>query len=1134
MRDLLDDGSRSLVFLIDTAGCAIPATVRNGKDARFRRSVAIEYGSLLISTAERLLAHADTGAPGGVLWTYRIFDSRDGKSTSYKAAQVRSSLSRASKSSIEEFRKALIPSLISACETQSAPTTCIEKLSAAITDGISAVAARGFEVYSPDSFLESTDTDATPTKKAKQEREKIDNEPLVVVLAAVPQSVKEVPTFLHGHDDIEHNITNQQVKPGSKRSQLGKGQTLTSQLFAQLESKMCLVHAFNALTKSKVQLLWIHAYSRRSEESSCLCPSLVFAFKEWVEQKKGVNAFEDLHSLLLDRSIAPFTSFARRIARPALEKALDLTFPAKVTPQEWIPADLLITSTRTPGNVETMSERMLKIEFFDVMSTPLPTEAPKKYLAICVALSKLGSFETGDETPGLARVLSKKTVTNATGQVIESFQEPKWAGMFSGLMLSLAQAGLSLVVHIYCSDSPSAKTEPHKTVMISALTPLSAVVRKLNPTQSKRLELNPVTPGCMLLPTDSNALRKRIFPGLGKLGDDCTDSTGHAWPSGQNARFFEAHLSAPHASHDKPFDDNGNACSKALQEAAQFSTPHNVTALLENLNVTSSEKQFDQLRSAIENFNGDPSHGQESLFEELGDGQLEMDKLEKILKQDGLPQKLVEHSPKDTNSPNAESVSASKEKECQAKPSSAVPGESLEIASQSVPCTPPAEASQSPIANAASALLMMSASPPSKHSIDGESKVAGTTLSFHDSGSFDGTFGTICGQIDEDIGRIKSIDKDDLIMQCNVVVRSLGRLVDFGRSCQFAFAQGPSLESRVRKLKKIEKAIKTAEGARDESRSSDNFGRILLFQCMRSYEQATLNAAKQAFKFQEYVKDHNVNLADISGKPQRVLEKSLKRTNKFLNIAQAVAVSQDRYYNVGNPYLEIFDEFFNSVISRFYVDGNTSACAVAKVISEEFEKSLDTSRCSVSLNKATDAAASTKLARLPETQAIVLNPVPQIENPLVNKRSHSYLYDERGGRDRKRPRTKDPKKVLVEATASRNASRIQNTNRRDSGQGLRSFQREKSGQLPLRIKPSGCPKNRLSLRSSDPLFQFNMGRRMKYSLSERLKHNISRLDLNGCSLNEDDFYASVTLSQPESNMQNEVLVPGTPSDNESG
>lgn len=1144
MRGLLDDGSRSIIFLVDTAGCAISTSVRAGRDIRFRRSVAREYSTLLISAIERLLAHADEGAPGGVLWTYRIFDSRDGLATSCKTAPVRSSLSRATITSIEECSKALMSSMHAACELQSVSTTCLEKVSTAITDGISTISTRGSELYSPDSFLESTDTDATPSKKSKQERDKTDSEPLVVLFAAAPQTKKEIPTFFGGrHKNDLINFEGPQLE----KLDSGACQTLS----VALENNMRMQIVLETIRKSKSQLLWIHAYSRRAEEPNCFSPGLINEFKTWMEKNDCVNAFEDLYSLLIDRSVAPFAALARRAARPAMEKAVEISTATYHNAQEWVPVDFLVSSTSVPDNIDGANDRVLKAEFCGVLP-PVSKAEPKKYRAVCVGLlqlpcadTTLSFIESVNEAPGLLRPSRKRLAEFRPAN--ECASENQWIGAFSGLMLSLAQAGLSLVVSIMSDDISSSSGEPFKTVIISALTPLCAIVRPADAAVFKRLQLEPVLSGSILPPADSNALRKRIFPGLGKLGSDFSDCVGEAWSATQSARFFEAHLSnSGIMAHQSEVNLEVNECGKALQNASKYSTPHSVATFLEELNAKSEGKHVEQLRFAIANSQCRLNDEQDcTIFGYLDDGKQIMDTLEKSLaeaKSTKLTHPTSSSGPELAGSEipevSMQTSTAENNESDEVKLALTVPDQSCEIGSHSVPCTPPPlNLPQSPIANAASALLMMSASPPLLDSCvrEGEQTPDEAPARNPETDSSESMITTICDQIDEDIRLIKSIDKMDVVMQCHVVLRSLGRLVDFWRDSDFSSAVGPFVKARVRRLKKIQKGINLAEEARATSERPDNPDRSLLFFSMKCYQQVTLSAAKQTHKFSKHVNENNVNLKDMPENSQRVLKKSLKRTSKFLNTALAVAVSQNHSNSDDNPYQEVFDEFFNSVISRFYTQHCTPSCVLANGIMDEFEKSFDSSRCgSVALNQATDAAASLKLVSPVENQSLYSSPVAQRDkNPSISKRSRSREYDRRECPERKRPRTRDLKRVLAEATASRSVSRIhQVAPRRESALGLRSLEREKDIQRPLQTKGMAHASSRKSLRSTDPLFMFNMGRRMKYSISERLKQNEWLNTCNSNALSGANFYAKASepLQQTGSNEQNEVLVPGTPSD----
>eukprot|EP00171_Calliarthron_tuberculosum_P020297 IDg20297t1 len=194
--------------------------------------------------------------------------------------------------------------------------------------------------------------------------------------------------------------------------------------------------------------------------------------------------------MLMDRSVLPFAVLARRAARPATEKSIKITTAAHGSALEWVPVDFFVSSTSTvPENIEDIKDRVLKVDFFGILPPVSIAEAGKKYHAVCIGLLKLPNLdatlariESNDEVPGLARPREK-----SHGELRHADDSNQWVGAFSGLMLSLAQAGLSLVVSILTNNASHSSAEPFKTVIISALSPLCAIVRPVDATVFKRL-----------------------------------------------------------------------------------------------------------------------------------------------------------------------------------------------------------------------------------------------------------------------------------------------------------------------------------------------------------------------------------------------------------------------------------------------------------------------------------------------------------------------------------------------------------------------------------------------------------------------------------------------------------------------
>ncbi len=1082
----------------------------------------------------------------------------------------RLSLSTVSPASFDDCRRAVLAGMQNAASELNAPTASAEVVSSAINDGVSAIAPGGLNAGSPDSFLlDSTDTDATPTRKAKEERDKIDNAPLIVLFASAPQSQKEIGIFF---DEPGARSEKECAKKKNEKSQAvvqAKTNTPTQnhRPFAlQLQENLPLRHALENVAKSNAQLLWVHAYSRRSEDMSCFSSSLVAKFKIWISRKPGVTAFVDLHSLLIDRNIAPFFPLARRLSRPAQEKNVTLESQASEIEcgRNWVPLDIYVTPGISTNKVDAQdgsqrcaNERVLRTEISGLFPKD---QAPKQYFAYCSSLLhvpepgsilfKLGAF---DSPAGLARPRSEGSITSDAGEKEDnaSVTPGQWVSAFSGLMISLSHTKALLVVRIYTSDpEASSQHEPFKAILVQPLTPLSAIVRSVDPTILRELKLDLLDANHPSIV--SMASSKRIFPDPCARNGHCVDSVGEPMES-LNARFFESHLSNTSLTTELDEDENSNDIQETLRSSGTSQSPHNISSLLENFSGLPNSKLIQKIGSSLEKFEdgmNDARHCTEYSQGELGCDKAIMEKLRASLAVRKTPNVQWGENGLVVASRSAESLSSSPAKRIETEvgadnitkitssrglqnPDNGCSLTEVQVSDQktetrSIPCTPLVEGVGYPTLQAASLLLSIgrSTSPCPLEQIP-PSTIFPVIDKTDDLVRSPATFASISGQIEDEILALKSIDMDDLVMQCNVVLRSFGRMVHLGNQTAFSFVKEESFKNRIVKFSKIQKNIRSKEKAKSNSSNTEKLDRDLLISCLRAYEQAMLRAFKEVVAFDVHIKEIKYDDGIFSDKTERILERGLKRTSKLLNIVQVLSVAQDLHNNDGNPYGEIFDNFFTSVLSNFGAgDCHLAARAVAKALADEYEKPLELPELSSVpfVSEPGEALEGYSVGGTRSRAEFSSQDISQVPAPAP-KRTRPRDHGRSEGGPRKRPRTKDLKRVLADATASRLQQAVP---RRESSR----LTHEKCIQRPLqsRTKGSTSSKRRSTLRSSDPLYGSHLASKRKESFAEMMKPQLEEC------IDEDyvlplKFYPKDHMgSQPDSvgTNYNEVCVPETP------
>lgn len=1080
MVGLFEDDCRSLIFLVDAACCSTSANVSKGKGAPFLRQVAKEHSSMVLSVMERLLAHSQQLATGGVLWSFRIFDSLAPDSPVLTPSF---SFSHPSLPNIDECRKMVLKQFNLSCENIRSPTCSSQSVAATIIDGIAAVSK---QIGTPDSFLvDSTDTDCTPMKR-KRNINKVANRPLVVLLAKAPHGSAEFDTFL-----------NTQRKSAFVKKECQATHESDEEIVSRLNLNESFNRAIEDLSKHNAQLLWIDSYSRRVQDTSTISSQFSSVFKSWFLRKSGVNAFVDMHSLLLDRNILPFSSIARSTLLQAPLPMVNLIPESENTSLKWIYVDFVLPSRLSNGPLQSCNERVLRLEItesllFDPANRP---EGHSKYWAVCVGLLKhpksdaelsaLGAYES---TPGLAR-----PARHADSEEGASDSE-KWVGVFAGIMTAMAHTGHSLVATIYCNNNSSAQSQPIQTVILQPLTPLSAVIRRTNLPLPESAENRQLTEGMQI---DQNVLRKRVFAGLCDIADSRIDSVGPPCGSSQSSRFFEAHLSTID-SRNEDCDPKPARDSKTLADnLCRFARAANPRLISENLEALQNASSLnDSAKLAV---------GLDEATEELGGelcslsaGDLELG--DKLLA--GLESRLDIEQPTE-KIPTVESSAA-----CPREPCSTSENPNSTISVVPVLPTSPLEtfkASEDRKESVASVVRV----EEDDADISGKSPELEPGLTPVGRGGTKnespGLFSCEFDRIDELMGEVKDIELAVLVERCEAVLRAIGNLVDSGITRGVPMSDDENFNKRIMKLKKIQKMSDSTEKSQGDGGKK---GSSCIFSlCLRLFEQVILHIFNQMPRMP--------TLDELDGKVEKKMSKRLNRPSKILNMVLALAESQGRFLKDSKTYHSLFDSFFSLVISRFTMKKNRPLFVrIGMHLATEFEKPVvsedDCDTISRYQKKAGESTPS-------EAVFEVLPPLPK------RRRARD---DRKESRDRKRPRTKDHKQVLAKATISRSIPTGES--RRD---GIRSLVHEKSIQRPLLAK-SKSGRNKERKDEDDVLTRWNRGRKLRYSspskgLNPALKPTTAPIAFSGS-----EFYSKKETNTTTKAIDNPILVPGTPESEE--
>ena len=849
-----------------------------------------------------------------------------------------------------------------------------------------------------------------------------------------------------------------------------------ARVFNALNECSMVNSALKKLDETDTALLWVSSYSRRIENMTVFNSELDSLFKKWLMQKKSVVSLTDMHSLLLDRNLVPFHTVARHIFNPNSHSSVPTNHESAETSRFWLPVDFILPPLNGLTAIPCSSERLLKVEMCNIV---LNNSHANRLWAVCEALVKYSTSDSDltalgcfDVAPGLIRpVAGKIPVTSVSPET-----QPTWMDTFSGLMVALAHTGHFLLVSMYSSGTVSNVVEYSHSVIVQPLTPLCGILRPISPSILNKAKIEPLLPSsCQVI--GENPLRKRIFGGPWELHRDLIDSIGDSSGGSQSARFFEAHLFPAIDFHENSSSSSLHS-GNILTNLTRTTSPRLISELLEGYLENFLTKNLDEFGSAItEHHAKGVIQDYRSSFTSQDNGH---DLMESLVKRLGECSQSPEPCSKESGH-YSEAVTESKDFRN--------------------------EMNTVTLGQDAGALLP---SLTNLQEVVEEEK--------RESLGTEHTFPDVVHRIDADVGRILTADTGGLRNHCSIALQSIAEVVDLGTKCDFSFTSDIEFARRIQKFKQIQKKMSQEQGKAVDS--DGNLHNARFAQCVRCYEQAVLHMTKEIVRYRDnkFTKA-NMNSVDTLAKQKRAIEKRLKRVSKILNVVLAVAVSQDRYITDGNPFHELFDEFFKVVVSRLILCGEQTAAGVlGKAVAVEFERFCEPEQPG-------DVVGPFQASTDERTPSSSINDVL----PPLQKRSRPKDICRRDARDRKRPRTKELKRVLAEATAMRaQAAPV----RRDPLQGFRNLEFEKGIQLPMQIKAKSSPADRVLSQSSDLLLmQFNLGRRRKQTLASGHVTSEDKDDLPK-GLNRRSFY-SESLTIPDlsaSNQSNPVLVPGTPSD----
>lgn len=1030
MVEHLNKGPRTVVFLIDVASSATAAGVRNGGNIAFRRQVAREHAVMVGSAIERVLCHADNMAADGVCWTFRIFDSRD-KNSSTSITDSAFDFIPPSFSSLDDCRKSVQLSFDSSSRKAGFCGSSLDTIGAALQSTYSAVPVINPTVSDKNNYLEHT---------------------LIVLLTSASYDHCNFETAPNSNLDIE-----------------GK-----SSLYCSFNEHSVLNAALSKMADTGAKLMWVCSYSRRVDDTSAFNLKSQSLFVRWLLEKRCVDSYTDMHSLLLDRSLVPFSCVARHYSKMYSAVALGRHFPSESS-DSWLSMEFVLPSLGGLGDVLGSAKRLLKVE---LSSNLLNSRNSNGVWAVCEALVKqsLSDYELAalggfDRAPGLVRpvvgAVRSQSDTHTTLNSLDSKQT--WTSAFSGLMMALAHTDHFLLASLYSRDPVSNLSVFHHTIIVQPLTPMCGIVRVISPTSLSKVNIEPLfSPNCKVA-GDKNPLRKRVFGGPYELSQDFVDSVGVPSRSSQSARFFEAHLSSCTDVADHVLR-TGSHSGSILSGLTKLTSPRSISELLEAHIGSTPTKQLDELGLAI------TEHHARGVIQDCRSTLSNSDNGDELMA--GLVRRLGATTHPSQLESNSKAPNSTTQFE--------LDGFSDEIIHSS----------------------------PSRATIcNVNSNRKETPVKMPDSNGL--SFSAVVRQLNAHENQILVADSENVLLHCNNALQTIAQLVELGIRCNFSFTSQKEFGERILKFKQMQKRI--YRDLENLDGSGEKLDRVIFTHCILCYEQAVLHLAKEIVRLKENILCRTSSNAESRDRQQHIIKKRLKRVCKILNTALATAVSRDRHITDGNPFHELFDKFFKTILNRFISCGMETASGIlGKTVEDEFERS-DVPEIQ------SDIAGACQLATDPYN---VSNDVL----PMLHKKRGPKEISMCDSRDRKRPRTKDMKLVLAHAATLRSHAVPV---RRDSLQGLRNLEFEKGIQRPLHTNCLASPIRRDTSQGTDSILtQFNLGRRRKMTIA--VAHNsLENENAIPIGLDRQSFYSEAAPNvsdHVERNQSNPVLVPGTPSD----